>query len=243
MWSDLSMAERAKYIQLGIQNGVTDLSTIRNVYNTYARGGQINKFEDGGKTDSYSPETLAGWVTSLFTDDARKVISADIASSSLNLGADAIPVIGNVVGAIVSAGDAIYNTGKLIADPSLGQLAETGLSYAGILPGVGNFNDTRKVAKGATRLVQNTGRAGVRTAIKKTVTRRANGKPKARVNSLDSRGNVTSSYREPLFDYGIPYTRTLGTFGNWGYSAEDMYNATDGYLTINRKSVKGTKKK
>ena len=38
-WSDLSMAERAKYIQLGIQNGVTDLSTIRNVYNTYAEGG------------------------------------------------------------------------------------------------------------------------------------------------------------------------------------------------------------
>ena len=234
-WNDLSMAERAKYIQLGIQNGVTDLSTIRNVYNTYAEGRQINKFDDGGKTDSYSPETLAGWVTSLFTDDASKITSADIASSSFNLGADAIPVVGNLAGAIVSAGDAIYNTGKLIANPSLGQLAETGMSYAGILPGVGNFNDARKVAKGTARLVQNTGRAGARTAMKKTVTRRVHGKPKAKVNSLDSKGNIISSYREPLFDYSIPYTRTLGTLGNWGYSIEDMYSATNRYLTNRKK--------
>lgn len=48
MWNKLSMADRAKYIQLGIQNGVTDLSIIRNIYNTYAGGRQINKFEDGG---------------------------------------------------------------------------------------------------------------------------------------------------------------------------------------------------
>lgn len=218
MWNKLSMADRAKYIQLGIQNGVTDLSTIRNIYNTYAGGGQINKFEDGGETDSYSPETLAGWVTSLFTDDVSKITAADIASSAFNIGADAIPVVGNIAGAIVSAGDAIYNTGKFIANPSLSQLAETGMSYAGILPGVGNLNDARKIAKGTLRLAKNTGRAGARTAMKKTVTRRVHGKPKAKVNSLNSKGNIISSYREPLFDYGIPYTRTLGTVGNLGYS-------------------------
>lgn len=43
------MADRAKYIQLGIQNGVTDLSTIRNIYNTYAEGGSINKYD--GKSE------------------------------------------------------------------------------------------------------------------------------------------------------------------------------------------------
>lgn len=48
MWNKLSMADRAKYIQLGIQNGVTDLSTIRNIYNTYAGGEKINKFGDSG---------------------------------------------------------------------------------------------------------------------------------------------------------------------------------------------------
>lgn len=92
------------------------------------------------------------------------------------------------------------------------------MSYAGILPGVGNLNDARKIAKGTVRLVKNTGRAGARTAMKKTVTRRVHGKPKAKVNSLNSKGNIISSYREPLFDYGIPYTRTIGTFGNLGYS-------------------------
>lgn len=38
-WNDLSMADRAKYIQLGVQNGITSLSDIRNTYNNYAEGG------------------------------------------------------------------------------------------------------------------------------------------------------------------------------------------------------------
>lgn len=45
MWNDLSMAERAKYIQLGVQSGITNLSTIRNIYNSFAEGGHINKYD------------------------------------------------------------------------------------------------------------------------------------------------------------------------------------------------------
>lgn len=39
MWKDLSMAQRAKYIKLGIDNNVVDLDEIRNTYNRFADGG------------------------------------------------------------------------------------------------------------------------------------------------------------------------------------------------------------
>lgn len=49
-WNDLSMAERAKYIQLGVSNGITNLSHIKDTYNSYAEGGIkstiINKMLD-----------------------------------------------------------------------------------------------------------------------------------------------------------------------------------------------------
>lgn len=44
-WDKLSMAERAKYIQLGVNNGITDLSFIRTSYNNLALGGKLNKFD------------------------------------------------------------------------------------------------------------------------------------------------------------------------------------------------------
>lgn len=40
-WNKLSMAERAKYIQLGVQNGITSLDDIREAYNKYADGGKV----------------------------------------------------------------------------------------------------------------------------------------------------------------------------------------------------------
>lgn len=42
-WSDLSMAERAKYMKLGVQSGITDLSIIRGTYNKLAEGGPTKK--------------------------------------------------------------------------------------------------------------------------------------------------------------------------------------------------------
>lgn len=43
-WNELSMAERAKYIQLGVQNGITSLDDIREIYNDYAKGGRIERY-------------------------------------------------------------------------------------------------------------------------------------------------------------------------------------------------------
>ena len=38
-WNDLSMADRAAYIKLGLDSGITNLGVIRNIYNKYANGG------------------------------------------------------------------------------------------------------------------------------------------------------------------------------------------------------------
>lgn len=49
MWNDLSMADRAKYIQLGVSNGVTNLDDIRESYNSYTERGYkdwINKVKE-----------------------------------------------------------------------------------------------------------------------------------------------------------------------------------------------------
>lgn len=157
---------------------------------------------------------------------------------------DAIPIIGNIAGAAISIGDALYNTGKLITDPSYNQLAETALTYAGIIPGVGNVKDAAKVAKGTVQLTKNISNAGVKKAFKNTITRRPFGKPKAKVNSLDSKGNIVSSYREPLFDYSTPYMKTIGTVGNLGYSIEDMYSgASELYNTYTLPEITITRRK
>ena len=44
-WDKLSMADRAKYIKLAVQNGVTSLGDIREVYNKYSEGGPKSKGE------------------------------------------------------------------------------------------------------------------------------------------------------------------------------------------------------
>lgn len=41
-WNDLSMADRAAYIKLGLDSGITDLGVIRSTYNKYAEGGKTD---------------------------------------------------------------------------------------------------------------------------------------------------------------------------------------------------------
>lgn len=49
-WDSLSMHERAKYIKLALDNGVSDLSMVRDSFNLYANGGNIHiKSENKGK--------------------------------------------------------------------------------------------------------------------------------------------------------------------------------------------------
>ena len=39
-WNDLTVSDKARMMQLAINSGITDLRTIRDVYNTYAEGGR-----------------------------------------------------------------------------------------------------------------------------------------------------------------------------------------------------------
>lgn len=43
MWDDLSMADRAKYIQLGVLNGIYNVGNIRETYNKYEQGGDKSR--------------------------------------------------------------------------------------------------------------------------------------------------------------------------------------------------------
>lgn len=67
-WNDLSMSDRASYIKLGINNGITDLNTIREVY---------NKFEEGGPHER-NQKALSG---NLFADGGKKVTRYKSSSS------------------------------------------------------------------------------------------------------------------------------------------------------------------
>lgn len=42
-WNDLSMKDKASYIRMGVENGITDLDAIREIYNKFADGGPIKK--------------------------------------------------------------------------------------------------------------------------------------------------------------------------------------------------------
>lgn len=44
-WNNLSMRDRASYIKLGINNGITDLRIIRDLYNKLEEGGDLKKDE------------------------------------------------------------------------------------------------------------------------------------------------------------------------------------------------------
>lgn len=44
-WSKLSMPERAEYIRLGVKSGITNIDSIRQIYNEYAEGGNIHPDE------------------------------------------------------------------------------------------------------------------------------------------------------------------------------------------------------
>lgn len=51
-WNELSMAERAKYIQLGVNSGITSLAVIRNAYNIFKDGGRdLNSEQYSGENN------------------------------------------------------------------------------------------------------------------------------------------------------------------------------------------------
>lgn len=135
----------------------------------------------------------------------------------------------------MSIADTGYNVYKSIKDPTASNWADTGLTALGILPGFGSVKDTKTALKAGSTLVKNSTKAGVKEATKKTLTRRAVGRPKTKLNTLDKEGNIVRSTRVPYFDNNtVPQAAvyTLGTLGNWAYSVQDALSGTN-YLWDN----------
>ena len=112
-------------------------------------------------------------------------------------------------------------------------MADTGLTFLGILPGFGSIKDSKTVVKATRQLAKNALNAGTTKAVEKTLTKRALGHPKARLNTLDKNGNIVESMRVPYFDtVSVPRAGiyTAGTIGNLGYSMEDGITGLD-YLS------------
>lgn len=79
-WNDLSMKDRASYIKLGIENGITDLDTIRGIYNKFALGGDTKDsseyiYADSDTTDPNFTDLTPigeGVYGNLFADGGKK---------------------------------------------------------------------------------------------------------------------------------------------------------------------------
>lgn len=76
------MADRAAYIKLGLDNGITDLSTIRKTYNKYADGG--NMIDTGIQLGENISRTLAAYIGKKLYNS--KVKSKDISSNDISIG-------------------------------------------------------------------------------------------------------------------------------------------------------------
>lgn len=58
-WNELSMADKAKYIKLGVDRGITDLDYIKNTYHSYVSDDSLNKYDGGGWLNK-----ILGWFKS-----------------------------------------------------------------------------------------------------------------------------------------------------------------------------------
>lgn len=45
-WKDLTIAEKVPYLKLGIDNGILDINTVINTYNSFANGGKADNYDD-----------------------------------------------------------------------------------------------------------------------------------------------------------------------------------------------------
>lgn len=75
MWNNLSMTERAQYIRLGIQNGITDLSFIKDTYNRYDNGGSTNQLV--GPISQQNTERTDAIVADSIIKDLQRVANTE----------------------------------------------------------------------------------------------------------------------------------------------------------------------
>lgn len=82
-WNDLSMKDRASYIKLGIENGITDLDAIRGIYNKFAMGGDTRNEELKGSDKTLPKLSLhvdKSTGEGFAIDDNGKIVGRDAAT-------------------------------------------------------------------------------------------------------------------------------------------------------------------
>ena len=73
MWNKLSMTDRAAIINMAVNEGITDLSSIRNIYNKYAGGGPKE-----GNLDTGKEQSIGTW------DEPIELEGIDVTAKKLN---------------------------------------------------------------------------------------------------------------------------------------------------------------
>lgn len=58
MWQDLTLSDKARMIDLAVKSGITDLSTIQQVYNTFAEGGDLGEAESPAERRKYGDKAV-----------------------------------------------------------------------------------------------------------------------------------------------------------------------------------------
>lgn len=66
-WENLPMRDRATIIRLGVQSGLRDMSSIRETYNKFAEGGELDSTLNRGDTAHMQSEKEAEWFTKNYT--------------------------------------------------------------------------------------------------------------------------------------------------------------------------------
>lgn len=136
-WNDLSMKDRASYIKLGVENGITDLDTIRGVYNKFAIGGPIKKSHNDRYRDMPVMGGAAGQLgfTTIGlprTKQTRKEDASFISAVGNAIGT-ILPIIGKPIAVASSLPDILYDSEDFFRNPSLvgaGHLLLDGINRA-----------------------------------------------------------------------------------------------------------------
>lgn len=188
-----------------------------------------NKFYTGGSTEDpkeeeYIPATAAGFLAKQFGASPETQAAWDLGSATFNIASDSIPVVGNIAGMIVSAGDAIYDIGKFIANPDWGNASDVGTSLLSIIPGL-DIREAKSLYKAGKQTVKNATKVGVKEAVENTVKTRKYGQKKSYIYELYPNKAVRGDRV-----YIPSPMKTFGTLGNISDTTEDYLTGIEGLM-------------
>lgn len=157
MWKDLSMADKAKFINVAVNNNITDLASIEKAYNSFAEGGdttlpnstipndfnsQINHAIDFGKwANSDTGKKILPVVEYVRQAQLEAQLHPERYASAMSLLGGAIGMIPTPftwgLGALMQIPDLIYDTRDYLSNRDMSSASSLAADGAGYLPYVG----------------------------------------------------------------------------------------------------------